>query len=346
MKRLCLGHHAPADMPGPERQEQCPPPSQGFVPWDPPWRTAETDHKRRPRVQFNSGEFRMKITALVSTGAIVLTTALSAGAALVPAASASASRTPVAYGVPYGVPYGSLSGGSNFVHAKVRPTGKLYWTGDGSAWFSRMRRWASWSASGARGSATAKWLSANRKHVYATHAALHFYRIRTHQGHPYFTRLHFSVIPGHGLKSATLKFFPHGLAWYYATAAANAPAASASSRTPVAYELRADGVHAHHVVRPRTFHLMVGGPNVKVIHLHWSSWGSHRARGTGHAYGRDLHGWESIGRVTIIFSDVQRGCMCSPVPFFEKLHLIGGRNIIHRWHWEPATAVLPAGWQG
>jgi hypothetical protein len=46
------------------------------------------------------------------------------------AVAASASSVPVAYGVPYG------HAGSNFVHGKVRPTGRLMWTGDGSARFN------------------------------------------------------------------------------------------------------------------------------------------------------------------------------------------------------------------
>src|ERR1019366_8434506 len=49
------------------------------------------------------------------------------------------------------------------------------------------------------------------------HTTLHFYRVRTHKGQRYFTRLHFSL--AHkvaGLGSSTLKFFSHGIpAWYY-----------------------------------------------------------------------------------------------------------------------------------
>ena len=55
---------------------------------------------------------------------------------------ASASSVPVAYGVPYG------HTGSNFVHGKIRPTGTLMWTGDGSAWFT-IHSWSSWSHKGA-----------------------------------------------------------------------------------------------------------------------------------------------------------------------------------------------------
>lgn len=39
----------------------------------------------------------------------------------------------IARTVMYGMPAGRT--GSNFVDGKVRPTGKLLWTGDGSAWF-------------------------------------------------------------------------------------------------------------------------------------------------------------------------------------------------------------------
>ena len=156
-----------------------------------------------------------KITALLTSGTTVLAVIATMGAASAPASqhrASSASRAPVAYGVPYG----SLSAGSNFVHAKVRPTGKLYWTGDGSAWFAHMR-WSSWSGSGARGSATEHYLSSNRRHVHTAHARLHFWRIRTHRGHRYFTRLHFTVTRKSAGPSATLVFYRHGSpAWYYA----------------------------------------------------------------------------------------------------------------------------------
>jgi hypothetical protein len=133
------------------------------------------------------------------------------------------------------------------------------------------------------------------------------------------------------------------------SAAAPTPAASASSsRTPVAWELRTNGTSTRHVTRPGTFHLMVGGPNVKIVHLHWSHWNSSSARGSGHAYGRDLGGWESLGRVTVVLHDMEGGNMGNQGyqrPFFEKLHLIGGQSIIHYWNWDFGTAVLPAGWE-
>jgi len=128
------------------------------------------------------------------------------------AVAASASSVPVAYGVPYG------HTGSNFVHGKVRPTGKLMWTGDGSAWF-HIHSWSWWSGKSAWGSATVHvrscWGSCFR---YKTeHTTLHFYRVGTHNGQGYFTRLHFYL--AHkvaGLGSGTLRFFSHGTpAWYY-----------------------------------------------------------------------------------------------------------------------------------
>jgi hypothetical protein len=127
-------------------------------------------------------------------------------------AAAAATRIPVVYGVPYGHP------GSNFTDGKVRPTGIFMWTGDGSGWLV-IRSYSSWSSSNAWGSATVHvrscWGSCFRYQTENT--ALHFYRARTHNGHPYFTRLYFYLRHKvSGLGSSTLKFYSHGLpAWYY-----------------------------------------------------------------------------------------------------------------------------------
>jgi hypothetical protein len=100
----------------------------------------------------------------------------------------------------------------------VRPTGLLVWTGDGSAWLV-IHSYSSWSSTAASGSATVHvrscWGSCHR---YKTeHTSLRFYRVRAHDGQPYFTRLRFSL--QHkvaGLGSSTLDFFPRGIpAWYY-----------------------------------------------------------------------------------------------------------------------------------
>jgi hypothetical protein len=129
------------------------------------------------------------------------------------AVPASASSVPV---VVYGVPDGHT--GSNFVHGKVRPTGELVWTGDGSAWF-RIHSWSNWSRAGAWGSATVHVRSCwgSCFHYKTEHTTLHFYRVRTHNGDRYFTRLYFHL--AHkvaGLGSGTLRFYSHGTpAWYY-----------------------------------------------------------------------------------------------------------------------------------
>jgi hypothetical protein len=117
--------------------------------------------------------------------------------------------------VAYGVPDGHA--GSNFVHGRVRPTGLLEWTGDGSAWFviHSYRSWRRWNAWGV---ATVHVRTGQPGFHYRTERTqLHFYRVRTRRGHRYFTRLHFAL--RHkvaGLGSGTLTFCPHGApAWYY-----------------------------------------------------------------------------------------------------------------------------------
>jgi len=145
------------------------------------------------------------IAALTVTVAILAVTGMTF-------APVSASSLPVAYGVPHG------HTGTNFVDGKIRPTGNLTWTGDGSAWFI-IHSYSSWSGSNAWGSATVHarscWGSCFR---YKTeHTTIHFYRVRTHNGQRYFTRLRFYL--AHkvaGLGSSTLRFFPRGIpAWYY-----------------------------------------------------------------------------------------------------------------------------------
>ena len=126
---------------------------------------------------------------------------------------AQASTLPVVYGMPYG-----HVGGSNFHHGKVRPTGNLTWTGDGSGWFT-INSYQSWSGSNAWGYATVHVRSCwETCFQYKTErATLHFYQVRSHNGQHYFTRLDFSL--AHkvaGLGSSTLKFYSRGVpAWYY-----------------------------------------------------------------------------------------------------------------------------------
>jgi hypothetical protein len=142
---------------------------------------------------------------LTASGAVLAATSLAAGAAETP-------RVPVVYGVPFGHP------GSNFTHGRVRPTGLLSWTGDGSAWFE-IRSYSSWGQTGAWASATVHvrscWGSCDR--FKTEHAILHFYRVRTHRQSPYFTRLRFRLKSKvAGLGSSTLEFCSRGSpAWYY-----------------------------------------------------------------------------------------------------------------------------------
>ena len=150
--------------------------------------------------------------------AVAGTVALTAGLGLAMAtAPASASSLPVVYGMPYA--YGALHPGiSNFHGGKVRPTGELVWTGDGSGLLF-IHSYSSYSSSGAWASATMNvricWGSCMTN---ATEpVTLHFYRVETHNGQKYFTRLAFYL--RHkigGLGSSILKFYPSGTpAWYY-----------------------------------------------------------------------------------------------------------------------------------
>lgn len=116
--------------------------------------------------------------------------------------------------VVYGVPTGNV-GGSNFHHGRVAPEGKLFWTGDGSAFISHMR-WTSWSRYSARGTGK-MWVRDSPSFHYKTeHTTLHFHRVRRHNGQRYFTRLHFHL--RHKLillHSATMHFYSIGNpAWF------------------------------------------------------------------------------------------------------------------------------------
>ena len=138
---------------------------------------------------------------------------LAAGLAGGLATSAQASGLPVVYGMPYG------HSGSNFVNGKVRPTGNLVWTGDGSGWFV-IHSYRSWSGSNAWANATlhARSCWGTCFQFKTERVTLHFYQVKTHNRHRYFTRLSFSDphrLAGQG-PSETLKFFSRGSpAWYY-----------------------------------------------------------------------------------------------------------------------------------
>jgi hypothetical protein len=153
---------------------------------------------------------RQIVTAAVTAVGLLGGLAIAAG-------PAQASTAPtVIYGMPTGSGFGGA--GSNFVHGQVKPTGTLLFTADGSGWFT-IKSWYNWSGSSAEASATLHvrscWESCFR---YATEpASLHFYDVQTHDGHRYFTRMHFDLnYTVAGTSSSTLVFSSHGIpAWYY-----------------------------------------------------------------------------------------------------------------------------------
>jgi len=154
----------------------------------------------------------MKLKKTIATAAIALA-GLAGMLATSAEAFAQASTLPVVYGVPYGR---SPAQGSNFINGKIRPTGLLMWTGDGSGYFT-INSWSSWTGSNAWGYATVH-VREFPSFKYATEpATLHFYQVSSHSGQHYFTRLQFSL--AHkvaGLGSSTLKFYSRGVpAWYY-----------------------------------------------------------------------------------------------------------------------------------
>jgi hypothetical protein len=154
----------------------------------------------------------MKWRVTIAAGALAVACA---GSACVTAPAVAAARTALAVPVVYGVPYGHV--GNNFVHGKVKPTGLMEWTGDNSAWFV-IHSWSRWATWNAYGTATVHVRTGQPGFHYRTETTrLHFYRVRIHRGHRYFTRLHFAL--RHkvaGLGSGTLRFCPrNSLAWYY-----------------------------------------------------------------------------------------------------------------------------------
>ncbi len=148
------------------------------------------------------------------TGVLLITASALAMSLAFAVPAALASGRPV---VVYGLPDGHL-GGSNFVHGRVRPTGMLMWTGDGSGYFI-IHSWRSWSSTGAWGTATVHarscWGGCWKYKTERT--VLHLYKVQTHRGQRYFARLRFHL--AHkvaGLRSSTLRFCPRGSpAWYY-----------------------------------------------------------------------------------------------------------------------------------
>lgn len=105
-----------------------------------------------------------------------------ASASLMPAAPHS--RLPVVYGLPVG-----NINGSNFFNPRIRPTGRMYFTADGAG-FMVMHSYSSWTAVRGVGTATTYGRISVNPVKYRTHrTAIRFFRVRTHNGHRYFTRV-------------------------------------------------------------------------------------------------------------------------------------------------------------
>ena len=113
--------------------------------------------------------------------------------------------------------------------------------------------------------------------------------------------------------------------------AATAAHAAPQSRTPVVLML-ASGNPSRVLAqrRPARFNLMVGGPSIWVKPVRWSQWTGLAARGRGPAFGADVT-FQHLGRVTLQFSGPRKG---RGHLYFSKLHISGGHNIAHYFHWE------------
>ena len=76
------------------------------------------------------------------------------------------------------------------------------------------------------------------------------------------------------------------------------------------------------------------GPAAWATHLHWSRWNSKSATGSGTLWTSDV-GTTRLGHVTIRLSRPREGVVAGGRrhPYFTRLHIIGGRNIVHYWSW-------------
>ena len=107
-----------------------------------------------------------------------------------------------------------------------------------------------------------------------------------------------------------------------------APPASASA-VPVAMENCGNGTRQCATFKPHKLFLLRGGPNVWLSRAHWSHWSRTSARATGTLWGADIT-LTRIGSVTVILHDPVTS---HGVRYFEKLHVIGGRDVVHYWYW-------------
>jgi len=139
----------------------------------------------------------------VIAAAVMITAVL--GGTGVTAASASSVPTALHNSLPvvYGLPIGHLSG-SNFFNPQIRPTGPMSFAADGSGYMV-MHSYSNWTATAGTGSATTFARIAGRT-IRGSRTMIRFFRVRTHDGQRYFTRV-FIRDCWHG-KSGTAYFQP------------------------------------------------------------------------------------------------------------------------------------------
>jgi hypothetical protein len=124
--------------------------------------------------------------------------------------SPARSVRPVIYGLPDGA---ATAPWSNFIHPQVRPTSPraarntVTLVADGE-WIV-LRSWSSWRSASAYGSGTLYVRKLGGGPVRSSPARIHLYRVRRHDGRPYFTRLHFALRHRvYAQRSSTARFSP------------------------------------------------------------------------------------------------------------------------------------------
>jgi hypothetical protein len=145
----------------------------------------------------------------ITGGAVLALTVALAGASL-PPAPVSASSRPVLYNPPLGPP-------SNFRNPQIRPVGRTLVLVEDGEWLL-MRRWSRWTSTNAYGSGTLYSVRhPPHEKLFSGPVRLHLYRVETHKGTQYFTRIRLTLphkIDQQG--SETLSFHPRFQpAWAY-----------------------------------------------------------------------------------------------------------------------------------
>jgi hypothetical protein len=79
---------------------------------------------------------------------------------------------------------------------------------------------------------------------------------------------------------------------------------------------------------------MTEGPAVWAAHIRWSGWGNSSATGSGTLWRADA-GIFRLGHVTIHLYRPRSYVTINGHrhPYFTRVHIIGGRDVAHYWHW-------------